>query len=229
MSDFDDDSSKADPSKVDPSKVDPNTEDWDDAWDDDDDDDGRRNGRRDLTLVYVVVAAAIIIVLAIVLTSNGDDSGAGGNSAEPGGSQPTEIVKNWQGTVGEGAGDRGADAQARASSTPGVTVWTDFWGWHVRSNRGDVVTVTVTAAQVRAKQSDDYDDSNEPGGQEFKTEIVSTIPPGDGTSGVGFDLGNSEAAEFTFAVDGQNIAVSEILVGGGDGVAAQNPVSFTKG
>jgi hypothetical protein len=203
-------------------------DDWDDDWDDEDD---RGGGRRDLTLVYAVVAAAIVIVLAVVLTRPSDDdttaSTPAGESAATS-EQPAEIVKNWQGPVGDAVGENGADAQERAGEAPGVYIWTDFEGWHIRSNRTDEVVVTIAASQVRQKASDDYDNSNDDADAPFLTEVTVTLPPGDGSTGAGFDLGGSEAATFTVTANGQNVPATEIFLGGGDAAADANPVVFTK-
>lgn len=200
----------------------------DDDWDDDWDEEGAAP-KRDLTIVYAVVAAAIVIVLAVVLTRPKDDDStetSTGDTTES--TAPAEIVKNWQGAVGDAVGAEGADAKARVAAAPGVYIWTDFQGWHVRANRPDDVVVTVAAPQVRQKLTDDYDDADEKGDAPFKTEAVVTIPAGDGAEGVGFDLGGSETATFTVTVDGQPIPASEIFLGGADGVADANPVTFTK-
>ena len=71
--------------------------------------------------------------------------------------------KNWQNGVGDAVGENGVDAQERAESAPGVYIWTDFQGWHVRSNNESEVTVTVTADQVRELRTDDYDADDEDG------------------------------------------------------------------
>lgn len=236
MSDFDDEPTEVD----DPSarrtrgaKAAPATkvdDDWDDDWDDEDER-GGGGGRKDLTLVYAVVAAAIVIVLAVVLTRPSDDEGTTASGGE-GGPAPTEqvaeIVKNWQGAVGDAVGENGADAQARAVEAPGIYIWTDFQGWHVRSNRTEDVVLTLTATQLRQKTSDDYDNSNDEADLPFLTEAVVTIPAGDGSEGVGFDLGGSETATFSFTVNGQPVPAGEIFLGGGEGVADANPVVFTK-
>lgn len=199
-------------------------DDWDDDWDDD-----AAGPKRDLTLVYAVVAAAIVIVLAVVLTrpkdDNGSDANADGSATT---TAPAEFVKNWQGPVGDAVGAEGADAKARVAAAPGVYIWTDFQGWHVRSNRTDDVVVTVAAPQVRQKATDDYDDGDEKSDAPFKTDAVVTIPAGDGSEGPGFDLGGSETATFTVTAGGQPIPAAEIFLGGAEGVADANPVTFTK-
>ena len=160
-------------------------DDWDDDdWDDDWDDEGSGAPKRDLTIVYAVVAAAIVIVLAVVLTRPKDDNGSSAsNDGKQGGSTaPAEIVKNWQGPVGDAVGANGADAQKRAKANEGVTIWTDFQGWHVRSNRTDDVVVTVTAPQVRQKATDDYDDKDEKADAPFKATVVVTVPAGPGST-----------------------------------------------
>ena len=227
MSDFDDEPidepiDEPAPRRASKAPAAPVDDDWDDDWDDD-------APKRDLTLVYAVVAAAIVIVLAVVLTRPSDDNGDA-NAPSPSGqtSAPAEAVKNWQGPVGDAVGDQGADAQARATSAPGVYIWTDFWGWHVRSNRSDEVVVTVSAPFVRQKATDDYDDGDESGDAAFEKSVTVTIPPGDGSEGVGFDLGGSETATFTVTAGGQNLPPAEILLGGADGAADANPVTFTK-
>ena len=63
---------------------------------------------------------------------------------------------------------------------------------------------------------------------DFKTEAVITLPAGDGKTGADLDLGNSESATFTVAVNGTNVAADEIFLGGAEGVADANPVTFTK-
>lgn len=233
MSDFDDeptdDANEARRAKAKPAPAPAVDDDWDDDWDDE----GAGGPKRDLTLVYAVVAAAIVIVLAVVLTR--PDDGDGGTTAAPTGAgnttaAPAEIVKNWQGPVGDaiGEGEKGGNAQERATSAPGVYIWTDFQGWHVRSNRTDEVVLTVTAPQIRQKATDDYDDSDEQGDAPFQTEVTVTLPPGDGSQGIGFDLGGSESATFALTAGGQNLPATEIFLGGGDGVADANPVIFTK-
>ncbi|MGN6692960.1 MAG: hypothetical protein ACTHN0_02190 [Aquihabitans sp.] len=203
----------------------------DDDWDDDDwdDDDTGRGGKRDLTLVYAIVAAAIVIVLAVVLTRPKDDNSSsdGGNDAAAT-TAPAEIVKNWQGGVGDAVGKDGADAQKRAEKGEGVYVWTDFGGWHLRSNNTQDVSVTVAADQVRVKKTDDGDDGDESGDAPFSTETTVTLPAGDGKDGIGLDLGNSESVTFTFTIDGKNVAADQIFLGGGDAVAEANPVTLTK-
>jgi hypothetical protein len=193
-------------------------DDWDDDWDDDDD---RGGPKRDMTVVWAIVAAAIVIVIAVVLTRPSDDgSDGGGNSAAGGTSAPAEVVKNWQGDVADAVGPEGADAQARAESADGVYIWTDFGGWHVRSNGDQEVTVVVAADQVRQ--------TGEGGDEEFATETTLTLPAGDGATGADLDLGNSESATFTVSIGGTNVAADQIFLGGAEGVAEQNPVTFTK-
>ena len=203
-------------------------DDWDDDWDDEDD--RGRGGKRDLTLVYAVVSAAIVIVLAVVLTRPKDDNSS--DSADKGGNesttQPAELVKNWQGPVGDAVGKDGADAQKRAESAAGVYIWTDFGGWHLRSNNTQDVSVTVTADQVRVKKTDDGDDSDESGDAPFSTETTVTLPAGDGKDGVGLDLGTSESATFAVTIGGKDIPADQIFLGGAEGVADQNPVTFVK-
>lgn len=203
----------------------------DDDWDDDDwDDDNGRGGKRDLTLVYAIVAAAIVIVLAVVLTRPSDDNGtdSGGNASGATTTQPAAPVKNWQGAVGDAVGKDGADAQKRAEAATGVYIWTDFGGWHLRSNNSQDVSVTVAADQVRVKNTDDGDDGDESSDAPFATETVVNLPAGDGKDGVGLDLGTSESATFTVTIDGTNVPADEIFLGGAEGVADANPVTFTK-
>ena len=195
-------------------------DDWDDEWDDDDD--GGRGGKRDLTVVYAIVAATIVIVLAVVLTQNKDDGGTsdgggGGNAAAATTTADPAPVKNWQGPVADAVGENGAEAQKRAESGEGVYIWTDFGGWHVRVNGADPVTVTVAAGQVK-----------QAGESDFKTEAVLDLPAGDGKTGADLDLGSSESATFTVAVNGANIPADQIFLGGAEGVADANPVAFTK-
>ena len=230
MSDFDDDPTEepaADP--VDDAKS-ARTTAPDDDWDDDWDDGGDRGAKRDLTLVYAVVAAAIVIVLAIVLTRPKDDGGTTTASSGNGETteQPAAIEKNWQGAVGDAVGENGSQAQARVEKAPGVYIWTDFQGFHVRSSLDKEVVVKVTAPKVRAKATDDYDDSDEKGDSPTSTEAVVTIAPGDPTTGAGFDLLDSETATFTITVDGQDLPKDQIFLGGAEGVADANPVQFTK-
>jgi len=209
-----------------PRKPPADDDDWDDDWDRDD-----RGGRKDMTLVYAVVAAAIVIVLAVVLTQDkdsGSNDGAPANGAQTNTSQPAAPEKNWQGAVGDAVGDKGSDAQSRAESAPGVYIWTDFWGWHVRNNGTSDVVVTVAADQVRVKDSDDYNDDNEDSTTAFKTEAQVTLPAGDGSTGSGFDLGVSESATFTVTAGGENVPAEQIMLGGGEGVADESPVTFTK-
>lgn len=241
MSDFDDepiegseatgeaakDASAKDPSAKSGRQTPATDDDWDDDWDDED----TSRSKRDMTLVYAVVAAAIVIVLAVVLTRPKDDSTGSDNNASTPASATTEAAppsKNWQGPVGDAVGKDGADAQKRAESAEGVYIWTDFGGWHLRSNNPKAVKVTVAADQVRVKATDDGDDGDEDGNAAFATETVVDLPAGSGTDGVGLDLGNSEKATFTVSIDGQNVAADTIFLGGGDGVADQNPVIFVK-
>ena len=193
-------------------------DDWDDEWDDDD---TGRGGKRDLTLVYAIVAAAIVIVLAVVLTRPSDDNTAsndGGTNETAGATTaPAAPVKNWQGPVGDAVGKDGADAQKRAESAPGIYIWTDFGGWHIRNNNTQAASVTVTADKVR--QGSDGD---------FATETVVDLPAGDGKTGADLDLGDSESATFVVKVGGTDVPADQIFLGGAEGVAEQNPVTFTK-
>lgn len=202
----------------------------DDDWDDDDwdDDDTGRGGKRDLTLVYAIVAAAIVIVLAVVLTRPKDDDASSGGGSGATTTAVAEIVKNWQDGVGDAVGKDGADAQKRAESAEGVTIWTDFGGWHLRNSNTQDASVTVTADQVRVKKTDDGDDGDESGDAPFATETTVTLPGGDGKDGIGLDLGNSESVTFTVTIDGQNVAADQIFLGGADAVAGANPVTITK-
>ncbi|MCU1370915.1 MAG: hypothetical protein JWO77_2109 [Ilumatobacteraceae bacterium] len=204
-------------------------DDWDDDWDDDDD--GGRGSKRDLTLVYAIVAAAIVIVLAVVLTRPKDDNGtaSNGNGDNPAQTTaPAEAVKNWQGPVGDAVGENGKDAQKRAEEAEGVYIWTDFGGWHLRNNGAEEVTVKVTADQVRMKKTDDGDDGDEDGDAPFATETTVTLAAGEGKEGTGLDLGNSESATFTVSIGGKNAPADQIFLGGAEGVADQNPVTFVK-
>lgn len=199
----------------------------DDGWEDDWDEE-RSSGGRDLTVVYAIIAAAVVIVLVIILTRPKDDNNTQTQTTKPDGTEePAEIVKNWQGPVSDNVGEKAADVQARVASAPGVYIWTDFWGWHIRSNNTKPVEVTVAADQVRQKATDDYEDADEKD-DAFKTEATVTIPAGDGKTGVGFDLGGSESATFTITMDGVNVPASQIFLGGGTGVATANPVVFSK-
>ncbi len=202
-------------------------DDWDDDWDDDD---TGREGKRDLTLVYAIVAAAIVIVLAVVLTRPKDDSTNSGNGKNAAAATTTVVapVKNWQGAVGDAVGKNGQDAQKRAEGAPGVYVWTDFGGWHLRNNNTQEATVVITAEQVRQKKTDDGKDSDESGDAPFATETTVTLPAGDGTAGAGLDLGSSENATFTVKVGGVDVPAAQIFLGGAKGVADQNPVTFVK-
>jgi hypothetical protein len=194
-------------------------DDWDDDWDDDD----RGGPKRDMTVVWAIVAAAIVIVIAVILTrpsDSGSDADGGGGNAAGGTTAPAEVVKNWQGPVGDAVGPDGADAQARAESADGVYIWTDFGGWHVRANGDQEVTVVVAADQVRA--------TGEGGDDAFATETTVTLPAGDGATGADLDLGNSESATFTVTIGGTNVPADQIFLGGAEGVADQNPVTFTK-
>lgn len=188
----------------------------DDDWDDDWDDEPPRSGKRDMTVVYAIVAAAIVIVIAVVLTRpKGDDTPA---ASSDGTTEETIRDLQWQGPVGEAVGD----VDARISSETGVFIWTDFEGWHVRSNLEDPVTVDVTADTIVVKDAD-----GEPSG-ETKTEVSETIEPGNPNVGVDLDLGFSSNASFTVTVNGTPVPANEIKLGGGTGQADANPVTFTK-
>ena len=195
-------------------------DDWDDDWDDEDSD---RGGKRDLTLVYAIVAAAIVIVLAVVLTrpsdddSTGDAGPSGGTAAAT--TAPAAPVKNWQGPVGDAVGQNGKEAQARAETAEGIYIWTDFGGWHLRNNGAEEATVTIAADQVKEGGGDGS----------FATEATVTLPAGDGKEGKDIDLGNSESATFTITIGGTNVPAEKIFLGGAEGVADANPVTFTKG
>ncbi|MCU1370094.1 MAG: hypothetical protein JWO77_1288 [Ilumatobacteraceae bacterium] len=190
-----------------------------------------------LVLGLVVVLASTLLVTGgrSSDSSDGPDDSTGPRTEQPS-SDPngptddveSQIVKNWQGPVGDAVGMDGSDAQARAASGPGVFIWTDFGGWHVRSNNESEVTVTVTADQVRAKETDDSDDSDEDGDAPFSTEVDLTLPPGDGETGAGFELGNSESVMITVRMDGAEVPASDIKLGGAEGEADENPVVFVK-
>jgi hypothetical protein len=192
-------------------------DDWDDDWDDDDDG-GRGGGKRDLTLVYAIVIAAIVIVVAVVLTRPKDDNSSnttgGGNTPAGATTEAKAPEKNWQGAVGDAAGE----AQKRAESGPGIYIWTDFTGWHLRQNGDAEVKVAVVAPQVRTGGDD----------SEFKEQAEVTLPAGNGSQGADLDLGSSETAAFTVTVNGANVPADQIFLGGAEGVADQNPVSFVK-
>jgi len=216
-----DDQADAKPAKKPRSQPVPD-DDWDDEWDDDD----GSGPKRDLTLVYAIVAAAIVIVLAVVLTRPNDDNST--TDATKDTAAPTTAAaapdKNWQGAVADAAGE----AQKRAEGDPGVYIWTDFGGWHIRNNGGEAATVTVTADQVRQKKTDDGKDEDEDGDAPFATETTVTLEAGDGSTGAGLDLGNSENATFTVKIGGQDVPAEQILLGGAEGVADENPVTFVK-
>jgi hypothetical protein len=200
-------------------------DDWDDDWDDEDDD--GRGGRRDMTLIYAIAAAAIVIVLAVVLTrpkdNNNDNAGNGGATA------PQEIVKNWPVAVGDAVGNKGVDAQARVAKEKGVYIWTDFYGWHVRSNFDEPVVVTVEADAIVVKDTDDYDDKNEKKGAPTVNKVDLQFAAGNGATGQGFDLGNSEKVTFSITANGTLLDKSQIKLGGGSGEASGNPFDLIKG
>ena len=122
--------------------------------------------------------------------------------------------------------------EERAASGPGVYLWTDFCGWHVRNNGAAEVTVTITGPKVRARAEEgtlvDGQCQGDEGDAELGTEAVLTVPAGDGTSGAGFDVSDSETVTVEVTRDGQPVPAGEIKLGGGDGVASENPVTFTK-
>jgi hypothetical protein len=201
-------------------------DDWDDDWDDEDED--GRGGRRDMTLIYAIAAAAIVIVLAVVLTrpkdNNNDNTGTNGGTAAP-----QEIVKNWPLAVGDAVGNKGVDAQARVAKEKGVYIWTDFYGWHVRSNYEEPVVVTVEADTIVVKDSDDYDDKNEKKGAATVNKVDLQFPAGNGATGQGFDLASSEKVTFTITANGTLLDKSQIKLGGGSGEASGNPFDLIKG
>ena len=201
----------------------------DDEWDEEWDDEPRRG--RDMTLVYAVVAAAIVIVLAVVLTRpSGDESAAAESAKTVTTAEGTDAPpdKAWQGDVGDAVGESGADAQARATAAPGVYIWTDFGGFHIRSNGTEAVEVTVAGEQLRQKVTDNGDDGDEDANQAFTDQLVVALPAGDGAEGVGIDAGFSEMLTITVTRNGAPIPASEIFLGGADGVAEANPVILTK-
>ena len=209
----------------------PADDDWDDDWDDDD------RPKRDLTLVYAVVAAAIVIVLAIVLTNGNDDQGSdtqttAAATASPDATEPAQPNKVWQGPVGEELGDAGSQMEERATSGPGIYLWTDFCGWHVRNNGDAEIAVTITGPKVRVRAEEgvlgDGECQGDEGSAEFGTEASFTVAPGDGSTGEGFDVSDSETVTVEITRDGQPVPPAEIKLGGGDGVASENPVTFTK-
>jgi hypothetical protein len=201
----------------------PRDDDWDDDWDDEDD---GRGGRRDMTLVYAIAAAAIVIVLAVVLTRPKDNNNSSGD--QNGSSAPQEIVKNWPQAVGDAVGNKGVDAQARVKTGKGVYIWTDFYGWHVRSNYDQPVVVTVEAETISVKDTDDYDDKNEKKNPPTVAKVDLQFPAGDGSTGKGFDLAGAEQVTFTVTANGTPLDKGLIKLGGGSGEASENPFTLTK-
>ena len=192
----------------------------DDDWDDDWDDEAPRGGRRDMTLIYAVVAATIVIVLAIVLTNNKGSDNGGGETNQATGNTETTVKKDlvWQGPVAEAVNNM----DKRMAAETGVFIWTDFQGWHVRSNLKDPVSVDVTADAIVKKGADGKAAGNP------KTEITETLPAGDGKTGLDLDLQFSNTATYKVTVNGTPVPATEIKLGGAKGVADQNPVTFTK-
>ena len=226
-----DDSWDDEPVERRPRRTRPADDDWDDDWDDD-------RPKRDMTLVYAVVAAAVVIVLAIVLTNGKDDDGdaatgtAAAPAASPDATEPVQPDKVWQGPIGEELGDGGSQVEERATSGPGVYLWTDFCGWHVRNNGDAEITVTVTAPKVRQRAEEGKlvgeECQGDEGDAELATETAFAVAAGDGTTGEGFDVSDSETVTVAITRDGQPVPPAEIKLGGGDGVASENPVTFTK-
>ena len=225
MSDFDDEPTEGleatdDPAAAVPPKKARSQPDPDDDWDDDWDDDDTGRGPK---------PAAIVIGLAVVLTRPKYDPAT--TDAPEGASATTAVaapVKNWQGAVADAVGENGKDAQKRAEGADGVYIWTDFGGWHVRNNNTQEVAITIAADQVRQKKTDDGDDGDENGDAPFATEGTVTLPAGDGSTGAGLDFGNSENATFTVKIGGKDVPADQILLGGAEGVAEENPVTFVK-
>lgn len=226
MSDFDDEPTKGPEATDDewadepvaPKKAKRSAPAADDDWDEDWDDEDGRGPRRDMTLIYAVVAAAIVIVLAVVLTRPKDDStnnNASNGSATTQVSAPKDL--QWQGPVGEAVGD----VKKRIQAEKGIFIWTDFEGWHVRSNLSEPITVDVTADAILQK-----DAKGKTVGAP-KTEVSQTLPAGDGSTGLDLDLGFSGNASFKLTSGGNDVPANEIKLGG-KGQADQNPVTFTK-
>lgn len=198
-------------------------DDWDDDWDDDDHAPG--GGRRDLTIILGIVAAVAIIALVVVLTTKGSKNDTPG-PVNAGGQTPSGETtlpnKNWQGSVAEGVGESAKDVKARVAKEPGLYIWTDFEGWHLRNTTDNTLTVTVAAETVVAK-----DASGKPKG-EPGTSVTVEVAKGDADTGVDLDLGGSTEATFTVKNGSGDLPAAEIKLGGKSGVADVNPVIFTK-
>ena len=196
-------------------------DDWDeDDWDDDDDG-GGRGGRRDLTLIIAIAAGVAIIALVVILTRPKSDNTATteGGTTPAGATTSTKpnFCDDWPAIIG---GDG-----KNVSKGEGVYIWSDFTGYHLRSNRTDVVVVKATSpGSFKVK-----DKGNATASAAAGKSVTFTLPAGAGATGPDLDV-NCESSAMTFEVTagGNPVPAGEIKLGG-SGKADANPVTLTRG
>jgi hypothetical protein len=128
----------------------------------------------------------------------------------------TVSCSPWPGIVG---GNR-----STSTKQEGVSISSDFRGWHLRSNNRTVVYVKVSAsAEIRVTKKGGATTSDDAG-----RVITLTLPAGDGRVGPDLDVPCAVSAiTFDVTADGAEVPASRIELGDA-GTASSNPLTFTR-
>ncbi len=208
----------------------------DDLWAFSPEDDDHEPTRSALPLVLMVVGVlAVVAVLVAVLAGGKDDkdeTAAGGNGTEQpaGGASTTPATATcprWPATVD-------AMGVPEVAAAPGIHLWYDFTGWHVRRVDGDgvpsaVVTVNSTTADQPPTPGAATGGATVGAGE--GNTVVLTLPDADGTSEAGFDIPvYAQGVVIDFKDDaGQPLATDALTGGANAGPIVANPLTATLG
>lgn len=117
----------------------------DDFWDDDLE--GRRGRKRSSPAIPIVAGAAALLLIVVIFVvarnasdseeSQGPESATDGGSPD-GGSDSGPAVEQWTRSV-VGSPEVFSGAEPAPDAQPGVYVWVDFDGWHLRVVKGEGV------------------------------------------------------------------------------------------
>lgn len=185
-----------------------------------------------LVLLAIGVLAVIAVLVAVLAGGDGDDDKgqtamaggatiAGGAGSEAA-ADPTTCLR-WPVTVDAVAEPPGAVA-------PGIHVWFDFTGWHLRRVPGEgvpgaVVTVVSTNAEHAATAGATGGGATATPGE--AGAIVVTLPEGDQVSDAAFAVpfyANGVVIDFKDQ-NGQSIPTDQITGGRNEGPVAANPLT----
>lgn len=198
-------------------------DDWDDDWDDDDDDWNERRGPGngpDVRLIGVIVVAVVLIAAVVLLTRKKDDD----TKTTPDKQEQAGSTEPQKGFCGDWPASFGGDGK-NVAAAPGLYVWSDFFGIHVRSNATEPIMVKITGnAEYKVKAAGDGVEASGDKG----ADLSFTLPAGKGTVGPDLDISCEVTTLSIEATKGATPLPPEEIMLGGSSKATTNPARVTR-